>query len=123
MFSIFLFSACSHSHNGLVKREGVDTFWVSGFLPTDVQIREGNEALLKWKSAKYRDRMDLAERIVKSRVLIGMEGATARDLLGEPDGGISMSYALFGKETRCDLVVTYEPGTAIVRNCFIQANN
>ena len=123
LVAIFFCSGCSHDHDGLLKREGVDTFWVSKSSPTAEQIKIGKKALLNWKNAKSWERMKLAECIVKSRVLIGMEGAEARSLLGEPDGCISMSYALFGKETRCDLVVNYEPQTNKIRNCYIQAND
>lgn len=67
--------------------------------PTELEIREGLDALKRWKSSES-ERSHLADRLILGKTLIGMKVTEVIEQLGSPGGGYANSEYIPGK-TKC----------------------
>lgn len=137
IFIVFLFlTSCTvASHDGLEGREvGINFQYRQNKKPSDSQKKDGESALRRWKKASAYEQYFLADKIVKSRCLIGMTKKEVDASLGELEvltsrvpyeNGPMSEYNLipppFSHESSASLIAQYgEDGK--VKVSFVEVN-
>lgn len=118
-----MLTACSigNSHNSLMRKScGGMMHYTQERDPNPEQIKQGLEALRKWKDATPTKKNELADLIVLGKSLNGLTMDQAASYLGLPDA--PNRYKTKGYETQCDLVFEFG-GNGRIERAFIDATN
>jgi len=121
--SLIALSACNigNSHNSLMRKScGGMMHYTQEHDPNPDQVKEGLEALRKWKDATPTKKNELADVIVLGKSLNGLSMDQAVSYLGLPDS--PNRYKTKGYETQCDLVFEFG-GNGRIERAFIDATN
>ncbi len=132
---LFLTSCTVVSHDGLEGREvGINFQYLQNTNPNDSQKKEGENALRCWKKASAYEQYFLADKIVKSRCLIGMTKKEVDASLGElefltvrvpyENGPMSVYNLIpppFSHESSASLIAQYDEDRK-VKVCFVEVN-
>ncbi len=121
--SLFTLSACNigNSHPWLMRKScGGTMHYTQERQPGPEQIKNGLEALRKWKDATDVQRNLLADEIVLGRSLTGLSGPQVEQYLGKTE--TPNRYKTKGYEERCELVLEWDGGGRVSR-AFIDSTN
>lgn len=121
--SLIALSACSlgNSHSSLMRKScGGTMHYTQERDPNPDEIKNGLEALRKWKDATPTKKNELADLIVLGKSLSGLTLDQAVSYLGPPDD--QFRYKTKGYEDRCDLVLEFG-GDSRIQRAYIDATN
>jgi hypothetical protein len=121
--SLITLSACNigNSHNSLMRKScGGMMHYTQERNPNPDEVKNGLEALRKWKDANPTKRNELADLIVLGKSLNGLTLDQAVNYLGPPDG--QFRYKTKGYEQQCDLVFEFG-GDSRIQRAYIDATN
>ncbi len=121
--SLITLSACSigNSHNSLMRKScGGTMHYTQERTPNPDEVKNGLEALRKWKDATPTKKNELADVIVLGKSLDGLTLDQAAEYLGPPDA--PNRYKTKGYEEQCDLVLEFG-GDNRIQRAYVDATN